>query len=495
MQVRSLIRSKPLFIVLLPCFFVLHGFTEHYNFISVGDASLLLTLYLAGMLIVTSVNWLFYRNLIKASVVSFCLMAIFFFFGSIQDLLRKYFAGSFLAKYSFILPLLLLLTILLMSRVKKARSSLPRLTLYLNILLLVLCGIDVLWLAERRFIQGREPGTSFSDTNLVACRSCNRPDIFFIIFDEYSGNTALKQLFHFDNSGFEKQLEQRGFYVAKQSCSNYNYTPFSVASVLNMRYLDLKMAKKAPGNIDYCYQQIRNSDVIKFLTANGYRFSNYSIFDFKDRPAINYDSFLPNNTSLITSQTFLCRVLKDISYNISTGKWTLNWGLKKRTYEHLNNNENVIRAIKEKAVEKTSIPKFVYAHLVMPHYPYYFDSQNRPLALQKLLPGQESDRGNYIQYLQYCNSRIVDLVDNIIANSDRPPVIMLLGDHGFREGIEREEHKYAFRNLNAVYLPEKNYDGFYDSISNVNQFRVLLNKEFEQHLPLLKDSTIFLWGD
>jgi len=453
-----------------------------------------LTLYITGMLIVTSVHWLFYRNLIKASVISFCLMAIFFFFGSMQDLLREHFAGSFFARYSFILPLFLLLVILLINSVKKTRSSLLRLTLYLNILLLVLCSIDGLWLVGRIIVQARKPG-NFPDTNLFPCPSCNKPDIFFIVLDEYSGNAALTQLFHFDNSAFEGQLEQRGFYVAKQSRSNYNYTPFSVASILNMKYLDLDMAKKAPGNIDYCYQQIRNSDVIKFLTANGYMFSNYSIFEFKDRPAINYDSFLPNNTSLITSQTFLSRVLKDISYNISTGKWKLKWGLNKRIYEHLSNNENVIRAVKERTSEKTNIPKFVYAHLMMPHYPYYFDSQNRPQPVQKLLPGQETNRENYIEYLQYCNSRILELVDNIITNSDHPPVIMLLGDHGFREGVKKEEYNYVFMNLNAIYLPEKNYDGFYDSISNVNQFRVLLNNQFEQHLPLLKDSTIFLWGD
>jgi hypothetical protein len=262
-----------------------------------------------------------------------------------------------------------------------------------------------------------------------------------------------------------------------------------------MKYLDLNMATKAPGNIDYCYQQIRNSGVIKFLIANGYTFSNYSIFDFEDRPAINYDSFLPNNTSLITSQTFLSRVLKDISYNISTGRWKLKWGLEKRAYEHLSNNENVIRAVKESSSEKTNNPKFVYAHLMMPHYPYYFDSQNRPLPIQKLLPGQETDRENYIEYMQYCSYRILGLVDTIISHSDSPPVILLLGDHGFREGIEKEERKYVFMNLNAIYLPGKNYSLFYDSISNVNQFRVFLNTEFKQQLPLLKDSTIFLWGD
>jgi hypothetical protein len=72
---------------------------------------------------------------------------------------------------------------------------------------------------------------------------------------------------------------------------------------------------------------------------------------------------------------------------------------------------------------------------------------------------------------------------------------MLLGDRGFRQGIKKEEREYVFPNLNAIYLPDKNYRLSYDSISNVNQFRVFFNTQFEQHLPLLKDSTIFLWGD
>jgi hypothetical protein len=32
----------------------------------------------------------------------------------------------------------------------------------------------------------------------------------------------------------------------------------------------------------------------------------------------------------------------------------------------------------------------------------------------------------------------------------------------------------------------------YDSISGVNQFRVVFNKLFHQHLPLLKDSSTYL---
>jgi hypothetical protein len=54
------------------------------------------------------------------------------------------------------------------------------------------------------------------------------------------------------------------------------------------------------------------------------------------------------------------------------------------------------------------------------------------------------------------------------------------------------EPPHFFQNLNAVYFPDQNYSGLYDSITNVNMFRVILNKTFNQHFSLVKDSSIFL---
>jgi hypothetical protein len=73
-------------------------------------------------------------------------------------------------------------------------------------------------------------------------------------------------------------------------------------------------------------------------------------------------------------------------------------------------------------------------------------------------------------------------------------VIVLLGDHGFR-GTSRSSKEYsihAFKNLNAVYFPHRDYSGLYDSISNVNQFSVILNKLFALQYSVLPDTTIFL---
>jgi len=492
---KSFIESKAVFIFLLPVFFVFHGFVEHYNFVPVQDAFLLALLYTVCTLITIGICWLVYHDFNKATFLSFFIMSFFFFFGSIQDFLRSHFSGRFFSRYSFILSLFFLFFVGLTIWLKRKKDSLKKFTFYLNLLFIVFLIIDFIWLSEKIITGQKRSPFKPSIDNLFLCDTCKKPDVFFIILDEYSGRAGLRTLFNFDNDEFEKQLRQRGFSVAKDSRSNYNYTPFSIASILNMNYLDLNMEKKAPGNIDYCYRQIKNSRVINYFIANGYEFYNYSIFDFEGRPAISYDNFLPNSTTLITAQTFFSRIMKDISYNISTGKWKLKLGLQKRTYEHLHSNENILRLTKFAASRKIIKPKFVYAHLMMPHYPYYFNSKGEAQVIQKLLPGQESDRDNYIEYLQYCNQQILGLVDRIISVSDKPPVIMLLGDHGFREGIKKEEHKDVFMNLNAVYLPDKNYSRFYDSISNVNQFRVLLNTEFKQHLSLLRDSTIFLWDE
>ena len=85
------------------------------------------------------------------------------------------------------------------------------------------------------------------------------------------------------------------------------------------------------------------------------------------------------------------------------------------------------------------------------------------------------------------------MVDHILANSNKPPIILLMGDHGFREFSSEEEfRKYYFMNLNAIFLPNKNYSCFKEDISNVNEFRCLLNAGFNQNLKLVSDSSFFI---
>ena len=484
-----IIRTKPIFLFLLPLFFVLHGFTENYNFIPVKDALLLTGVYIGASVIISLLFWLFYRNFTKANLIAFCIMAFNFFFGSIHDTLKRFFEGSFLSKYTFILPAAAILFIILIVFLKKNKTSLSRLTYYLNVLLIVLLLADTAVLTSKA-INKKTSSYSLPD-GFISCDSCRKPDIYFILADEYAGNTELKDLFQFDDSTFIHQLAMAGFHTIPESHSNYNYTPFSVASILNMDYLELKDNERAQPDLTYSYESIRDNTLLQFLRSQEYEFYNHSVFDFEGQPARVRETFLPVKTRLITAQTFLSRFDKDIRFN-----FVYRWKSKKNqqilTYANKNNNENIYTLTWKLAEKKTAAPKFVYTHLMMPHYPYYFDRNGNEQPFEKLQEGNQVDKQAYIEYLQYANKKIMALIDHILKSSVTPPVIVLMGDHGFRHFKEPVAFKYYFLNLASVHLPSKNYTGLSDSLTGVNIFRTILNTDFGQRLPYLKDSASYL---
>jgi hypothetical protein len=482
------LKARPLFLLLLPVFFVLHGFTSCYGLIPAAGAFLLTLIYTGSAVVIAFICWLFYRDLVKASLAASALMGYQFFFGTIQDLSRKYFAGNFISRYSFLLPLSLLLFLLIFTGLKKRKGSFRKTIFFLNILLLLFVALDAGWLISRVVMPRQAP----APTGFATCDSCKKPDVFFIILDEYTSNTALEEKFGHDNSPFEKELQQRGFHIITNGKSNYNYTPFSLASLLNMDYLDLNMKTKGQGNLQYCYQMIRNSRVLQFFQAGGYEFYNYSVFDFPRQPAVSPDDFLPLRTKLITSQTFLSRIRKDILFNIGTGKFNLEKINKKIIYSHLHNNEKFI-ALTLATAKKEPSPKFVYTHLMMPHHPYYFDRDGKPQPYDSLLERKQVNRQLYVEYLLYCNKKIIDLTDSLLRSSPSPPVIILLGDHGFRYYSAKEDRPYCFMTFGAVYFPDRDYRYFYNGMSAVNLFPVILDTQFGQQLPLRKDSTVYLW--
>ena len=73
---------------------------------------------------------------------------------------------------------------------------------------------------------------------LQASETSQKPDVYFLLLDAYSGDATLKNDFGYDNSEFYKQLEKRGFFVQRDSFSNYPNTELSMPSIMNMQYLD-----------------------------------------------------------------------------------------------------------------------------------------------------------------------------------------------------------------------------------------------------------------
>lgn len=123
----------------------------------------------------------------------------------------------------------------------------------------------------------------------------------------------------------------------------------------------------------------------------------------------------------------------------------------------------------------------------MPHYPYTHNRNGRLRSIDTILAGNHNNKQLYLDYLLYTNNQILKLIDQILSKNKKPPVIMLISDHGFREFNQPVDSMYNFNVINHIYLPNNDYSGYPESLSHVNHFRVFFNKLFNMNLPLLKD--------
>lgn len=481
----------PYYLLLLPVFFVFHGYTDYYNIIYLKDALWLMAQYCITALAFCVLFYFVFRSWQKTALFSFTLLCFQFFFGSLHDTAKTLLGDSFLATYSFILPASLALLILLFFFIKKSNRSFSRLATYLTVAFAVLIMTDFILLvpkAHKAFTKTMKPPTGA----FVSCDSCARPDVYFIVADEYAGQEQLKTLLHFDNSAFEHELRTRGFQVVKNSRSNYNSTPFSIASLVNMEYLaGIEGNHNSKADIQTCYDKINRNAVAAFFKKEGYEIKSHSIFNFADIPTTASITLFPIKAKLISGQTFLSRLYRDLAPGLIV-KWNYRPGINKILYTDLENNRTTFQQVWNEVTTSAGRPRFIYAHLMMPHDPYYFDKNGKLLISRITTEGPFGQEDKYVSYLQYSNKKFLELIDHIQTRSTKPPIIIFMSDHGFRYYNSSLDTQYQFMNVNAVYLPNHRYEGFYNGMSNVNQFRVLLNTAFRQNLPLLKDSTIVI---
>ncbi len=479
------IRNSPFFLVLLPFFFVLHGFAENTGFIGWKDLAGLLLVYSGAALLLFAAGYLFYRKSIPSALLAFYLVGIYLFFGFIQDKLKVHL--PVLARYRLLLPAFAAIFVLLAWRLYKSRHSFSGISFFLNMLLLIYIGVDLVKLQWKSAQTARGAAATGYSGNYAykACKGCSLPDIYFLLFDAYTGSLSLRERYRYDNEGLDSFFVQRGFSLQHASRGNYYFTAFSMASMLNMSYLLNITDKNAVTTDDYnrSVNLIKNNQVAACLAQQGYQVINYSVFDLAGSPAPVNESYLPVKTKLITAATLLPRLQKDLGW-----QWAGN-----TLYKTRNNNEQLMESVKKESLRSVSAPRFIYAHIYLPHAPFYYDEQQQPKKEPDI--ARESAAFSlpaYLAYLPYTNRKIKELVTTILQNTGGKAVIVFMSDHGFNNETIPVDSFYTFQNQNAVYFPGKDYHLLYDSITGVNQFRVLFNTLFKQQYPLLKDSVVLL---
>lgn len=495
-KIQSWLSPKTWFLVLLPVFFLLHMVTEYQPVLTFKDLFIPVTVWLLGIPVLLYLLLNYVKPLAKYAVVVFYGEFIFFFFSSIQLFLIRFL--PLLSHYKYLLPLLTAGGILLILTARKKKVPPFRFYFYLNTLLIILLLIECgqLVITSPKIAKALSFNSSNDDLPPIPkCDSCTKPDVYFIIFDEFESSKGIKKLWQYDNSGLDSFLTNRGFYCASNSKSNYNFTPFSIGSILNMDYLDMKLNTQF--NLLLYGKGIKtivNNRVCRLFQQQGYTIINHSFFLMPgDEPRQQNPNFLINRSELLLSPILYKKVMNEIGWNfrnIPSFKKPVTEELKKDTRLSLQQIKITYKELLAVAEQPHDKPVFVYGHIMLPHDPFFFDSTGH-LTPESTWYNGFTDKVAYLPQLKYTNTLVKNLALHLQKTGNRPRIIIIQGDHGFR-GFPESMKELEFSNLNAIYFPDQQYAGLYDSISSVNTFRVILNKYFNASLPLLKDSTVYI---
>jgi hypothetical protein len=314
-----------------------------------------------------------------------------------------------------------------------------------------------------------------------AVTDANYPDIYYIITDSYVRSDVLKSRYNADNSAFLGELRRLGFFVADRARSNYASTHLSLASSLSFTYLDSLAEALGPesDNSGPLIEMMQNSRLVDFLRHRGYTITSFASSHIGTDLAGPDVHFAPR-WSLSEFQSLLVgtTLLRDVL--ILMHRSSIDRHRERVLY--------TLRHLPDAGLGRH--PVFVFAHLLSPHRPIIFRA-----------PGLSADVGSYGGQVLYLNTLLVGVVRRILAQSTRPPIIILQADHGLREVIAwgdsahsqlLERHAIFY----AVHLPPPNRNPqplveLYDSISPVNTFRVILSRYFDTTMTLLPDRSYY----
>ncbi len=317
------------------------------------------------------------------------------------------------------------------------------------------------------------------------------PDVYVIIMDAYERDDVLREFHGYDNSPFLRSLEDLGFTVTYGSLSNYRHTELSLSSMLNMEYTQDFPARfgARPRRVKDVTELIRNNQVRRELECLGYltvAFETGHIWtEWRDADyflqransslgALGLDPRL-NRLEFMFLETTLARVALD---GLMASQAAKTPSALDRTIDV---RERILFVFDQLAdVATLPSPKLVFVHILSPHPPFVFGPNGEPVSaaeFETASPGPARDNPllqAYADQVTYLNTRLLQDIEAILAQSEPRPVFVLMGDHGWAD--RNMEDKLSI--LNAYLVPPEAAAQLSQTITPVNSFRVIFDAVF-----------------
>jgi len=436
----------------------------------------------------------FEHNRHRATAIASLWLLLFLSYGHIARIAEVVQLGPFVpSRLPFVLTITAVIGVsatLFLRAVRRAEGGLTRtLNVVGAVLVLNACvDIAVSW-GTVVAVERTAPGTTIAFDRHGNGPEMTLPDVYYIVLDGYASGDTLRDLYAFDNAGFYAYLRSKGFYVAADSHSNYPMTFLSLASSLNMRYLDeeAQRTRGRPNDRVTFNHLIRNSEVLHTFHEHGYRVVHFSSgWDATDR-------------NPYADVNIACGPLSDYATTLikSTLVGPLDRFFRLTAYVH---PRRVMCELDELANVRDRVrPTFVFAHILAPHPPFVFGPNGEWLPETGTFETSVNLWGNrqkYVDEIRALNHEIRAALENILRHADRPVVVILQGDHG-PASLDEWHHpgdrflRERLSILNAYLVSGDVQNAIYPAITPVNSFRLVFSRYLGLRLPLIRDRSYF----
>ena len=483
---------QKILLVLYPFLLAYYPILALYNlnseYVDLPDTFRSLLLATIATLLLEVSFYLLTHSLEKSSVIVSLLMVFFLTYGHIylylQDNLDLTVRHSYLAGLGGLLFLGLILLVLKSTLIATGMAQ------FLMVVSIALTAMFLFGWAQHVLGINRASAAAADSEPAPQTASSQQqlPDFYFIILDAHTRSDVLANRFGYDNSNFVQALEAMGFYVAPCSQSNYASTKLSLTSAFYGEYIDqiIQSGQVLP--------PLETSTLNQTLKERGYltiAFENRARgqFDLNENVRFSRNQLAFGTIDLRGGLSEFERMLIDTSFMRFFVDTELIPGFDRDTldewelWEHYYQTKFILSELGH--IPDIPGPKFVFAHLMVPHAPFVFAPDGSFHRNTDPIAGYQANTA-------FIDNTLPAIISTILEKSDPQPIIIIMGDHGpsTRPTVTPE---MRMSNLAAYLVGDAAKSELYPSITPINATRTILNTVYGDDYPLLEDNSYYAY--
>ena len=459
----------------------------------VGDV--LAATFLAG-LVVTAIAWAAFQDRARGALFVAPIILGFMLYGHI--------ANFHIPEQALQAGWMAVLAITLVAALKLPDRWIDRADRALRILAVVLVVITLANILPTEIEEASTPRTIVAaGRTLPGTTTAPKRDVYWLVYDRYGSDDAFDVGYDVQND-LTPWLREQGFDVLADSHANYVGTALSLSTTMNMTPLDelTKAVPKTSNSYQPVYAQLQGSLVARQFQALGYRYLHLGSWWNPTRT----DRSADRNYNADGVSDFTSAVLEESFVPILAEKFLPEELPPTESAKHLKHNAWALNVLD--GLPRESGPKFVFAHILLPHPPYVFDRDGRYIPPAEAVRIPEVDAWH--RQLDYTNSRLRAFIAGLLAKpeSERPIIILQADEGPWPEKYGKDKYNFnwatatdrevrmKFGIMNAWYVPggSEALELRQDQTA-INTFAILFDRYFGLDYPMQPDR-IFAssWG-